>query len=76
MRVLVTGGAGFIGAAIVRRLAARGSAVRVLDNFSRGADRRLGDVAASIECVTGDIRDREAVMSACEGIDLVSISPA
>ena len=71
MRVLVTGGAGFIGAAIVRRLATRGSAVRVLDNFSRGADWRLGDVAASIECVTGDIRDREAVMSACEGIDLV-----
>ncbi len=69
--VLVTGGAGFIGAAIIRRLAARGCAVRVLDNFSRGAARRLADLLSSIDCVTADIRDREAVISACKGIDLV-----
>src|SRR4051812_23999770 len=69
--VLVTGGAGFIGAAIVRQLAMRGWAVRVLDNFSRGAARRLADLRSSIDCVTADIRDREAVISACEGMDLV-----
>jgi len=70
-RVLVTGGAGFIGAAIVRRLVTRGWAVRVLDNFSRGAAHRLADVSGSIECLHADIRDREAVASACERADLV-----
>src|SRR5215831_12386076 len=35
-RVLVTGGAGFVGATLVRRLAAGGNAVRVLDNYSTG----------------------------------------
>ena len=70
-RVLITGGAGFIGAAVARRLLARGWAVRVLDNFSRGASRRLAEIDRSIECVHADIRDREAVLSACAGRDLV-----
>jgi nucleoside-diphosphate-sugar epimerase len=70
-RVLITGGAGFIGAAVVHRLLARGWSVRVLDNFSRGASRRLDDINSSIECLHADIRDREAVLSACAGRDLV-----
>lgn len=45
--------------------------MRVLDNFSRGASRRLAEIEGSIECLHADIRDQEAVLSACTGRDLV-----
>jgi nucleoside-diphosphate-sugar epimerase len=45
-RVLITGGAGFVGATLVRRLAAAGYAVRVLDNYSTGDPSYLDGVAA------------------------------
>ena len=47
-RYLVTGGAGFIGSAIVRRLLADGASVRVLDDYSRGSPRRLADLSKDI----------------------------
>jgi nucleoside-diphosphate-sugar epimerase len=68
---LVTGGSGFIGAALVRRLVARGNRVRVLDNLSRGDQRRLADVARDVEFVQADIRDASTVMQAAQGIDCV-----
>src|SRR5580700_1767160 len=68
---LVTGGSGFIGADLVRRLIARGDRVRVLDNLSRGHQRRLADVAADVEFVEADIRDAAAVSQATKGMDCV-----
>lgn len=68
---LVTGGTGFIGAALVLRLLADGHRVRVLDNNSRGADRRLGKALADVEMVVGDIRDPGCVARATEGVDAV-----
>ncbi len=70
-RYLVTGGTGFIGAALVRRLVAQGHAVRVLDNHSRGALRRLGDAAAEVEHIEADIRDPERVRDAARGVDSI-----
>lgn len=70
-RYLVTGGAGFIGSAIVRRLLADGSAVRVLDDYSRGSPRRLADLSKDIETVSGDVRNSAAVERACAGVDSV-----
>jgi len=70
-RILVTGGSGFIGAALVRRLVRDGHAVRVLDNNSRGHVGRLTDVMDSVEFVTGDIRDAETVRKAVAGMDQV-----
>lgn len=66
---LVTGGTGFIGAALVRKLVAEGCRVRVLDNDSRGRRHRLSDLEGKIEIVTADIRDPEAVRKAALGMD-------
>jgi nucleoside-diphosphate-sugar epimerase len=70
-RFLVTGGTGFIGSALVRALVSNGDSVRVLDNNSRGALRRLSDVGNAIEFIEADIRDAEAVAKAAAGVDSV-----
>jgi nucleoside-diphosphate-sugar epimerase len=70
-RILVTGGSGFIGSALVKALVGRGEAVRVLDDNSRGALRRLAEVERDIEFVSGDIRDADAVDGAMRGVDEV-----
>ena len=68
MRVLVTGGCGFIGANLVPRLLARGADVRVLDDLSNSAPDPLPDGA---ELVAGDVRDPDAVARAAAGTDAV-----
>lgn len=67
--VLVTGGAGFIGSAMVIRLVREGYRVRVLDDFSRGASARLATVAEQVEIVSGDVRDAGLVRKACQGVE-------
>lgn len=54
---LVTGGAGFIGSHIVRRLVGEGELVRVVDNLSTGQSMRLKTVRGSVEFVEGDLAD-------------------
>jgi len=70
-RILVTGGSGFIGAALVRALVRRGETVRVFDDNSRGALRRLAGLDRELEFVKGDIRDAAAVDAAMRGIEEV-----
>jgi len=70
-RILVTGGSGFIGSALVKALVRRGEMVRVFDDNSRGATRRLREVEHEIELVAGDIRDPGAVDAAMHGIEEV-----
>jgi UDP-glucose 4-epimerase len=54
-RVLVTGGAGFIGSHLVHALVARGDQVRVLDNFSTGKRENLAGLENNIELIEGDL---------------------
>jgi UDP-glucose 4-epimerase len=63
MRVLVTGGAGFIGSHVVERLLAAGAEVAVLDNLSTG---RRENVSARVKFYELDLRDREATRRAVE----------
>ena len=70
-RILVTGGTGFIGSALVKALVHCGEAVRVFDDNSRGAARRLREVAHDIELIKGDIREAAAVDAAMRGIEEV-----
>jgi len=65
--VLVTGGCGFIGSALVPQLLKQGYTVRVLDNMSVGSAEDLSDYA--VEIMVGDIRDKEAVSKAVAGAD-------
>jgi dTDP-glucose 4,6-dehydratase len=66
MRVLVTGGAGFIGSHFARRLAARGAEVVVLDKLTYAGNRANLD-GVEHEFVLGDIADAEVVERAAEG---------
>jgi nucleoside-diphosphate-sugar epimerase len=68
-KFFVTGGSGFIGGALVRRLVAGGAEVRVLDNLLRGSPRQLESVIHRIELVRGDVRDVDTVVKASEGCD-------
>lgn len=56
-RYLITGGSGFIGSALVKRLVIDGLYVRVLENNIHGMESRLNCVADSIDFVEADIRD-------------------
>lgn len=68
---LVTGGSGFIGAALVERLVKTGYKVRVLDNNSRGSSRRLRSVSSEIEFIDGDIRDSSTIINCSKDIDCI-----
>ncbi len=70
-RILVTGGSGFIGSALVKALVKAGHTVRVLDDNSRGAPRRLEAVKNDIEFIGGDIRNAATVERAVRGMDEV-----
>ena len=71
MRVLVTGGAGFIGSHLVEALVARGDAVTVIDNVSTGNLENLSSVKEKIQIVNGDIRDSALIESLTEKTDLI-----
>jgi UDP-glucose 4-epimerase len=68
-RALVTGGAGFIGSALVRLLGERGYETRVFDNLSTGSPANLEGTDA--ELVEGDVRDADALLQAAAGSEVV-----
>jgi UDP-glucose 4-epimerase len=70
-RILVTGGAGFIGSNIVTELLERGFDVRVIDNLSTGRKENLDEVADDVDLHIADIRDLDAVRTAMDGVQRV-----
>ena len=74
MRVLITGGAGFIGSHLADRLLAEGHQVRALDNLDpqvHPAGDRPDYLDGDVELRVGDVRDHDAVRQALEGVDAV-----
>jgi dTDP-L-rhamnose 4-epimerase len=74
MRVLITGGAGFIGSHLADRLLAEGHEVRAFDNLDRQVHpdgERPDYLDAAVELQVGDVRDRDSVRTALDGIDAV-----
>lgn len=70
--ILITGGSGFLGSALVKKCLHAGWNVRVLDDNSRGNLRRLQTVIKDIEFIDGDIRDSATVARATQGVDTVA----
>jgi UDP-glucose 4-epimerase len=70
-RVLVTGGAGFIGSHLVHALVARGDQVRVLDNFSTGKRENLAGLENDIELIEGDLLESVQVEKALQHAEFV-----
>jgi UDP-glucose 4-epimerase len=71
MRVLVTGGAGFIGSHLADALIARGDQVVALDNFSTGSTANIKHITKNFEIIDGDIRNVDLINDTIKDVDLV-----
>lgn len=70
--ILITGGAGFIGSELVRRAAAEGARIRIVDNLANGKRRNVEDVISErVEFIEADIRDLDRMKSLLGGVDRV-----
>jgi len=70
-KYLVTGGTGFIGSSLVRRLVKDGYDVNVVDNDLRGSSERLSDVLSGLNLIVCDVRDLDAMAKAAQGCDCI-----
>ena len=71
-KVMVTGGAGFIGSELVRQLAARGDDVSIVDNLTNGKVENVQDIlSARVTLVRGDVRDAGALRPHLAATDIV-----
>ena len=71
MKVLVTGGAGFIGGHIIDALLSQNAEVRVIDNLSTGKRENIDRVRNRVDFIEADICDPEAIARAMHGVELV-----
>lgn len=73
-KVLITGGAGFIGSNLCEAFLNKGCKVRCLDDFSTGKKENIAEFMNNpdFELIVGDIRDLDICLSATKGVDYVS----
>lgn len=72
MKILVTGGAGFIGSNLAEALLGMGHTVRIFDNFCAGDRRNFEDIKGNLEIMEGDITSPADCALACKGMELIS----
>lgn len=70
-KVLVTGGAGFLGSNVARLLLEEGYKVTLLDSFSAGQEKNIEDIRELVELIKGDITDEATVKEAVAGKEVV-----
>ena len=71
MRILITGGAGFIGSHLVDALIARDDQVVALDNFSTGSTSNIKHITKNFEIIDGDIRNTDLINDTIKDVDLI-----
>jgi len=71
MKVLVTGGAGFIGSHLTDALYMSNEDITVIDNFTTGSLANLASIKSRIKVIKGDIRDEKTVKDLVSNVDLV-----
>jgi nucleoside-diphosphate-sugar epimerase len=71
VRVLVTGGAGFIGSNLANELIRQGAKVRIIDNFVSGNRHNLEEIAGDFDFIEGDLNDDSAIKPAISDVDVV-----
>jgi nucleoside-diphosphate-sugar epimerase len=69
MKILVTGGGGYVGSSLIPKLLNKGHQVTVLDLFLYGAD--VLDSHSHLTCISGDIRDQAILKKSLEDVDIV-----
>jgi UDP-glucose 4-epimerase len=69
VRILITGGAGFIGSRLAAKLAEEGEEVIVLDNFSTGRESNLRELGSRVQVIRGDVRNLDDVEKAVRGVE-------
>lgn len=70
-RVLITGGAGFIGSNLADELIAQGAKVSIIDDLSTGSVENIEEITGDFEFIKGDINDDTAVKRAIDGVEIV-----
>jgi nucleoside-diphosphate-sugar epimerase len=70
-RVAVTGGAGFIGSHIAKRLQEGGGSVKIIDDYSSGSEQNLSDLGVREKVVVGDLREYDFARDSLKDIDTV-----
>ena len=70
-KVLVTGGAGFIGSNLADELIRQGARVNIIDDFTTGFRENLDEIKGDFDFIEGDINDNSAVAKAIEGVEIV-----
>lgn len=70
-KVLVTGGAGFIGSNLSEKLISEGADVRIIDNFSTGFQENLAEIKGDFEFIEGDLNDPEKLAKAVDGVEMI-----
>ena len=70
-KILVTGGAGFIGSNIAEKLLSQGEKVVILDNLATGYRENIEALSGDVDFIEGDINDKEALKKALDGVEIV-----